>query len=248
MDTVKELITIALPRCPFTESHHTYPTDTLHLLLPQHLLATSFSLVLSSRPDLPLQQEEGTLLTPYSLRIYDSALSPRLVTPPSSPLPLRPLQPIASPETSPQPQQTFFISSRSLLDVSPFSTDRTEWRLDPSHTSDSLPPTSSSSRKRPVRTPSPPSPPIVPDPNPSRDPSFQSLKPRQRLIPAQQQILEAQFQLNPSPNAQTRSEIAQGLNVGPYRVKIWFRNRRIKLRGSVSQDTETLHRTSDISS
>ena len=68
---------------------------------------------------------------------------------------------------------------------------------------------------------------------------FQRLKPGQRLLPAQQQIIEAQFQLNSSPNAQTRREIAQRLNVDPHRVKIWFRNRRIKLRGSVSRDVET---------
>ena len=63
-------------------------------------------------------------------------------------------------------------------------------------------------------------------------------------MPAQQQILETQFQLDPYSNSQTRREIALRLNLNPHRVKVWFQNRRIKLRMSLSQAVETRPTTS----
>ena len=63
-------------------------------------------------------------------------------------------------------------------------------------------------------------------------------------MPAQQQILEAQFQFDPYSNSQTRREIALRLNLNPHRVKVWFQNLRIKLRMSLSQAVETRPTTS----
>lgn len=192
---------------------------------------------------------------PPSFRIYDSALSPRLVTPPSSPPPLPEVSDSSSSDTPPEAQP--LIPPASLLALSSFP-DRKEWLLDLPQPLPSLPISSNTSprsllalspffdliadhkefdfdpklsstpispRKRPIRPPSPQS-----NSTPSQDSVIPPRKKYQRLLPAQRQILEAQFKLNPYLTRSIRYDLAMQLNVPPRRVIDWFHNQRQKLR------------------
>ena len=145
---------------PTTTARHGYtfiaPSDSLPALI------WSLSLSLLSLLSPPTSRRRSNVpLPPFSLRIYDSAISPRLATPPSSQLIGSSESDSSSlPETPLEAQRIVLILSRSLLDVSPFfdsNTFNSELYLEPLKSGyppehDSLPSTSSSSRKRPVRT------------------------------------------------------------------------------------------------
>lgn len=56
---------------------------------------------------------------------------------------------------------------------------------------------------------------------------------RQRSSPAQLDVLEEQFLLNPMPSHLTRLELAVRLSMTPRRIQVWFQNKRAKVRRAI---------------
>ncbi|MDP2439511.1 MAG: homeobox domain-containing protein [archaeon] len=63
--------------------------------------------------------------------------------------------------------------------------------------------------------------------------AFPFRKKRQRSSPAQLNILEEQFLINPMPSHMARVELALRLNMTPRRVQVWFQNKRAKVRRAI---------------
>jgi len=57
-----------------------------------------------------------------------------------------------------------------------------------------------------------------------------SKKPRKKVTPAQLAILETAFQQGMVPDVETRNGLAQTLGFSERRVRVWFQNRRAKLK------------------
>jgi len=55
-------------------------------------------------------------------------------------------------------------------------------------------------------------------------------KPRKKVTPAQLAILEEAFQIGMIPDLDTRNKLAQKLGFSERRVRVWFQNRRAKLK------------------
>lgn len=63
---------------------------------------------------------------------------------------------------------------------------------------------------------------------------------RERASWKQRIVLERVFQLNPYPNQETRSQLADQLGMSPRKVQIWFQNRRTKAKASPKEDPNQL--------
>lgn len=62
---------------------------------------------------------------------------------------------------------------------------------------------------------------------------------RQRATQDQLTTLEVEFNKNPTPNAETRVEIAEQINMTERSVQIWFQNRRAKIKLMAKKSLET---------
>ncbi|KAK9454701.1 hypothetical protein V1511DRAFT_511354 [Dipodascopsis uninucleata] len=62
---------------------------------------------------------------------------------------------------------------------------------------------------------------------------------RQRATSEQLAILEAEFAVNPAPNAKTRMRVADQINMTERSVQIWFQNRRAKIKLLAKKSIET---------
>jgi Homeodomain len=65
---------------------------------------------------------------------------------------------------------------------------------------------------------------------------FPALKYRQPYTNQQTWVLEHEFLMNNYISTQRRHEVATMLSLTPYQVKIWFNNRRTKLKRDSSLD------------
>lgn len=70
------------------------------------------------------------------------------------------------------------------------------------------------------------------------DPAFPFRKKRQRSSPAQLNVLEEHFLINPMPSHISRVELALRLNMTPRRVQVWFQNKRAKVRRAIRNGEE----------
>jgi len=70
------------------------------------------------------------------------------------------------------------------------------------------------------------------------DPAFPFRKKRQRSSPAQLNVLEEHFLLNPMPSHISRVELALRLNMTPRRIQVWFQNKRAKVRRAIRNGEE----------